>query len=179
MACGVKYADERSEHDFCYKCHFDLTDELLDQPSGSKDENPMNEIYKFWKGKRVRLVNPNEEVLSNSGPMQQIEYPVNGQLETGYAFVKDLSDLPVEASPIDAPLNSALIIQGQARRILTHPSTRYAMNAAGYLERMELKLGGAIHILSPYVGLMSEIGEMLYSFFNEVARQIEAEKSDR
>lgn len=75
--------------------------------------------------------------------------------------------------------DEAYIIQEQARRILTHPSTRYEMNAAGYLERMELKLGGAIHILSPHVGLTSEIGEMLYSFFNELARQIEAEKSAR
>lgn len=61
-------------------------------------------------------------------------------------------------------------------RILAHPSTHYEMNAAGYLERMELKLGGVIHVLSPHRGLHSEIGEMLYDLFNDAARQIEQHK---
>jgi hypothetical protein len=36
--CKLKEADERSEQGWCMKCHFDLTEEVLGQPSGSKED---------------------------------------------------------------------------------------------------------------------------------------------
>lgn len=37
--CKLKESDPRSEQGWCMKCHFDLTDEVLGQPSGSKEDD--------------------------------------------------------------------------------------------------------------------------------------------
>jgi hypothetical protein len=36
--CKLKEADERSEQGWCMKCHFDLTDEVLGEPSNSRED---------------------------------------------------------------------------------------------------------------------------------------------
>lgn len=61
-------------------------------------------------------------------------------------------------------------------RILNDPSTHYKMNAAGHLERMELRLGGVVHVLSPHLSPDGGMWNMLYDLFDEAARQLKEGK---
>lgn len=124
----------------------------------------------LYQGQEVRITDERGE-----GDAQEYRVAINHVTHDTWEWVKgdQLSSAVKGLTPQE--MRSRRAIYNQARRILTHPSTRYEWNPGGYLERVEFRMGGSIQVIVANWD-NGPLGDMFYVLFDEVARLMQLEK---